>query len=314
VNGAGNQDDETSRRCWWLRVDTGRRTADAPRAPEVPLAAAEVVQGLAADARGFAYVLVGYAAAAGAPVVAAVDLARGTVVRRFALGHAGDTAFALAVEPAGRRLLAALWRWDEAAVAPYGRGGHGRIVAVDTATGSVLATWALPDNTVATDLALALSPPGSPSAAADGAAVYAVTATPGPSLDGDDDWWAPSTRFSLVALEAERLAPFSMWSLDRQPDALSITSDGRRAYFLSGPAFGVPWERQLTALDLDGSGTGGRWPLPEGCLALAVSSVGKVYVAETTGDRLWRLDTHTGRLLSPLAMAGAPLALACRQA
>ena len=99
----------------------------------------------------------------------------------------------------------------------------------------------------------------------------------------------------------------------RQPDALSITSDGRYAYFLSGPAFGSPWERQLTALDLSGSGTSGRWPLPEGCLALAVSSVGKVYVADTTGDRLWRLDTRTGRLLSPLALAGAPLALACRQ-
>jgi hypothetical protein len=38
--------------------------------------------------------------------------------------------------------------------------------------------------------------------------------------------------------------------------------------------------------------------------------VGKVYVADAMGDRLWRVDTHTQTFLGAMSLAGAPLALA----
>ena len=61
---------------------------------------------------------------------------------------------------------------------------------------------------------------------------------------------------------------------------------------------------------------------PEGILAiififgggtlflLAISPVGKAYVADCTGDRLWRVDTVTDTLLGAMPLVGAPIALA----
>ena len=38
------------------------------------------------------------------------------------------------------------------------------------------------------------------------------------------------------------------------------------------------------------------------------------HVADTLGDRLWRFDTRTNTLLTPLFLGGAPLALGARPA
>jgi hypothetical protein len=39
-----------------------------------------------------------------------------------------------------------------------------------------------------------------------------------------------------------------------------------------------------------------------------------VYVADALGDKLWRVDTHANTMLTPLPLAGAPIALAARPA
>ena len=295
-----------TRRCTWMRV--GDRTLPASQF----VGSGEVAQSLAADARGTAYVLVGDQMGGRPAYAAVVDLARGAVARHLPLGAAGEAVLALAVEPEGTRLYAAIWRWDESG----GHVGQGRVLALDPATGAVRAQYWLPDAAVATDLALAPPPPGRTASTSTGPqparALYAVTASPGPS-QRDDEWWAPGTRFGLLRLDAARLDPIDEWPLDRQPSALAVTPDGRRAYFLAGPPFGVPWTRQLVGLDLATGALAGRWPLPEGCLALAASSVGKVYVADTVGDRLWRVDARTDTFLGSMPMPGAPLALTARQ-
>jgi hypothetical protein len=286
----------------------------------------EVAQGLAADDRGLAYVLVADHLAGRSSYAAVVDLARGAVLRHLPLAGPGEGVLALAAEPEGTRLYAAIWRWDESG----GHRGAGRIVAIEPNSGAVRAEYWLPEDTAATDLALAPAPALGPAPAPPGAlpgavasaplsrptarALYAVTASPGPSQLDDDGWWAPGTRFDLARLDGARLDPLDVWPLDRQPSALAVTPDGRRAYLLAGPPFGLPWDRQLVALDLATGAASRRWPLPQGCLALAASSVGKVYVADTTGDRLWRVDAGTDTFLGSLPMPGAPLALTARPA
>ena len=89
--------------------------------------------------------------------------------------------------------------------------------------------------------------------------------------------------------------------------------DVRRAYLLLSASVDGPWSRELLSLDL-GSGASRRWPMASGAFALALSPVDKLYVADTMGDRLWRLDTRTDTLLMPLPLAGAPLALGSRPA
>jgi hypothetical protein len=294
-----------TRRCTWMRVGDGRSAVSAFGG------AGEVAQGLAADGRGNAYVLVSDQVSGRPAYAAVVDLARGVVARRLPLAGPGEAVLALAAEPEGTRLFAATWRWD-----PFGGyRGEGRIVALDPTSGAVRAQYWLPDDAVATDLALAPLPAAA-SATGTGPhaarVLYAVTASPGPS-QVEDAWWAGGTRFGLTRLDAVRLDPLDDWELERQPGALAATADGRRAYLLTGPPFGLPWSRQLVSLDLASGAVTGRWPLPEGCFALAASGVGKVYVADTIGDRLWRVDARTDTFLGSIAMPGAPLAVTAHQ-
>jgi hypothetical protein len=269
----------------------------------------DVAQGLASDARGHAYVLVGGPDGTDSAYAAIVDLGRGAVVRTLPLSGANEAVLALVAEPAGRQLYAAVWRWDE-----YGYyAGQGRILTIDSATGALLGQYILPNNTAATDLALAPAPGVTGAAAGVATAVYAAIATPGPSRSDDENWWAPATRFALAAFDSGQLAPLATWPLDQAPNALALTADGRRAYMLAGPSFGAPWSRRLVSLDLLGGGVVHRWPLPEGCLALAASHIGKLYVADLVGDRLWRVDTLTDTFLGSIPMPGGPLAITARR-
>src|SRR5207247_316185 len=121
-------------RCTWMRVGDGR-----PPRSGVP-GTGDVAQGLAADDRGMAYVLVGDYAGGRPAYAAVVDLARGAVVRHVPLAGPGEGVLALAAEPEGTRLYAAVWRWDEQG----GHGGAGRIVALEPTTGAVRAQYRLP--------------------------------------------------------------------------------------------------------------------------------------------------------------------------
>ena len=118
----------------------------------------------------------------------------------------------------------------------------------------------------------------------------------------------------MQAFGAEHLGTEGEWPLDRRPAATAVLPDGRRAYLLGGAFHGGPWSRQLSSLDLASGVATRRWPLPEGALALAVSSGGKAYVADGLGDRLWRVDTRTDTFLGSMPMAGTPIAVTARPA
>jgi sugar lactone lactonase YvrE len=88
---------------------------------------------------------------------------------------------------------------------------------------------------------------------------------------------------------------------------------GRSVYLLAGTAIGR-WARELLCLDPASGQLLHLWPVPEGCFAMALSPVGKLYVADARRDRLWRVDTQRNVVLGELPLPGAPLALAARPA
>jgi DNA-binding beta-propeller fold protein YncE len=117
----------------------------------------------------------------------------------------------------------------------------------------------------------------------------------------------------LLVLDVDQLDDLDVWSLDRQPAALAIRPDGGRAYLVLSSGVDGPWSRELVSLDLGGGATH-RWPVPSGSFVVEMSPVGKLYLADTLGDHIWRLDTRTDTLLTPLHFPGAPLALGSRPA
>ncbi len=342
---AAGQDEGAIRRCLELLAGpaAGRRGRGSPaegfRAEEVRVAddapastrpgdyrPGPSVQGLVSDGRGRAYVLVvgteperGDQGGARASI-AVLDLARGAVLRHLPLdlkprgrppgmaplpGSQTDV-MALAVEPDGSRLYLSTWERNPLSWS------RGRVLALDTASGAVVMETSLPDGSTVTHFAIAAPPSGvhALSSAAAETAVYGVVATP---VLGDDDMsWTLASYPLLVAFDGNRLDTLAAWPLDELPIGLAVTPEGRRAYLLAGRDWSGAWSRRLIGLDLGSGATIGRWPLPGGCLALAMGPAGKVYVADTFGDRLWRVDTRTNTLLGSLSLPGAPLALAAR--
>ena len=69
---------------------------------------------------------------------------------------------------------------------------------------------------------------------------------------------------------------------------------------------------RLTSLDLAAGVTGASWPLPPGCLSLALAPSGRLYAADMTGDCLWRVDTQRAAFLGSIPQRGAPAAVATR--
>ena len=288
------------RRCEWVRVDSGRPAAQTGPTPEI-------VQGMTADAVGRAYVLVTDSAGSGPSYAAIVDLETGAVLRRLPLAAAGESVLALQAAREGTRLYASVWRWDDDTAGPGLTEGVGRVVAVDTGDGRTVAQMTLPANAAATDLALAASPGGS------SGAVYASIATPGPSRDENETWYRSPRRYDLAAVDHGRLSTLAVWRLPQRPNAMAVTPDGARAYILSGSWSGSPWSMRLTSVDLATGAPTAEWPLPPSCASLAMAPVGKLYVADVLGDRLWRVDTLRDAFLGSVSQPGAPMAVAARQ-
>jgi DNA-binding beta-propeller fold protein YncE len=312
-----------------------RVSLPAPDAAEVamtPMAGTVGARQLVADSRGRAYIVVGDGIGAGPAAVAIVDMASGGVLRHLPLTEPGERAGSLAVLPDGSRVFAAVYAgaWPVSGVARRPR--EGRIVAIDTQDGRVSASVALPEGTGAvTSLSIAAPPasgaaaPPSTTSVAGGAssgtssvaggagqALYVTLGSPLPSWLDQDALDAP-THPTLLALGVEWLETLDLWLLDHPASALAVLPDGRRAYALMSPVVDGPWSRELLSLDL-ASGASRHWPIASGTFSLALSPVGKLYVADTLGDRLWRLDTRTDSLLAPLYLSGAPLALGARPA
>ncbi|MGH2354617.1 MAG: hypothetical protein ACRDJN_23660, partial [Chloroflexota bacterium] len=269
--------DRESLRCARVRLDVAEEAAlgapDTVRAAPAPV-------GLTSDSRGRAYVVLGdprTGAHAERAEVVVLDLARGVVLRQWPVATEGESVLALAVSPDGRRLFIALWRWPAyhagtaASAVPT---TAGRLVALDTVTGKPQAELGLAGGAAITDLSVAAPPPGSASPAP---AVYAVTATPGPVLTGDDRW-VPGTRFTLQAWDGRSLHLLAAWSLDEEPAGMAMLPDGTQAYLLTGTtSLRNGWSRQLEQLDLAAGAVTHRWPLPGGCVALAAAPPRKVY-------------------------------------
>jgi len=279
--------------CRLVGVGTGRLRGK-------PYGVLEMAETLAADGRGRAYVLIGDGGMFEPSYAAVVDLRRSTTMRHLPLAPAGETVLALAGSADGERLFASIWTWDVAGGVP----GTGRLVAIDTSTGVPLHQASLAADMAVTDVTFATPPPGAPAGLR--RVLYAVVADPGPSRF-EDDWWRPMTRFFLAALDPTRLDPVGWWALAERPTSVAVTPDGARAYLFSS---GFGWVTSLSCLDLSQGAVTHRWPLPSACMSLALSPVGKAYVADPFGNRLWRVDTAANALLSPLPLGGAPIALA----
>jgi hypothetical protein len=256
---------------------------------------------LAADGLGRAYVLVG-GGFAEPSYAAVVDLQNSATLRHLPIASAGESVFALAGAPEGDRLFAGIWSWGDET--PSSLPGQGRFVAIDTTSGAPLVRAPLAPESCVTDITLAAPPPGTVSAAR--RVVYAVFADQGPSRLGDD-WLQTGTSYFLAAFDLVRLDPIAIWPLSERPHAVAVTPDGTRAYLLkTSPG----WTCSLACLDLIQGAVTHNWPLPAASVAMALSATGRVYVADPFGDRLWRVDTRTNLLLTPLSIAGAPIALA----
>jgi hypothetical protein len=179
---------------------------------------------------------------------------------------------------------------------------------LDTQTGRVLAQAEAPEGWAVTKLALAAPPPDPALSAGGELAVYALLSTP--PVNDFDEWWYVDRRATLLVHDPQHLSSLAAWPLAQFPSALAVHPDGKQAYFLAGTSYSFSWSRTLVNMDL-ASGAVSSWSLPGGCLSLAAGPLDKVYVADTLGDRLWRLDPRT-RALSYLSLPGAPIALAAR--
>ena len=315
------------RRTAWLRL--GERQAapvDAaaaqPRGGQVRSGTApgskhplitQAAQRLSADGLGNAYVVVADGGATLRPHVAVIDMHTGEQRRRIPVADTGESVLALLADQEGRRLYVAIWSWVAFRPGTF-NDVKGRLVALDAHTGAILGRAPLPADCAATELTLAAAPPGSPGAGSPTSpCIYATTSTPGPFRD-ESAYWGVDRRHALIALDPDTLDVVGTWSLDRQPSALAMMPNGTRAYVLAGSGFNGPWSRELVSVDLTSSNATRRWPLPDGCFSLALSPVGKVYVADALGDRLWRVDVRQNSNISSIPLPGAPLSLATRPA
>ena len=276
-------------------------------------ATVEAAQRMTADSRGMAYVLLADAAARVEPEVAVIEMRTGQVRRRFQVALAGEAVLALQADAGGERLYASIWAWGDRREIPPGE-ARGRLVAIDPETGTVVGRAALPDGSAMTDLLTATAAPRTPGTpGTPGAqALFGVLETPGPMRD-ESLMGGLERRHALAALDADFLDVQATWALSQRPGAISLTPDGQRAYVLGGGGVGR-WARELTCLDLASGQLLHQWPLPEGCFAMALSPVGKLYIADAMRDRLWRVDVQRNVLLGDLPLPGAPLALAARPA
>jgi DNA-binding beta-propeller fold protein YncE len=142
------------------------------------------------------------------------------------------------------------------------------------------------------------------------AALFGVLATPGPMRDETVNGGV-ERQYSLVALAPDFLDVRAIWQLSERPSAVALAPDGGRAYLLGGSGMGRQ-ARDVSCLDLGSGQLTHRWPLPDGCFAMALSPVGKLYVADSLGDRLWRVDVRRNVFLGDIPLPGAPLTLAAR--
>jgi hypothetical protein len=231
-------------------------------------------------------------------------------------GHSRGTGKLIALDPQDGRTLAEIG-------APQGQAFNQVVVALapptsvpagiaSAAGASSSSPNATTPNTVLRPSAVAAESdgarPGTLKAA--GSMLYAVAGRP-PVLGMDS---VPGSRYGqrahLHVVDPRALETVALWPLDEEPYALAVQPDGRHAYALAGIAPSWSWDRRLVGIDLS-SGSTSSWTLPSGCLALAMSPTGKVYVSDTMGDRVWWLDTgsHT---IGWFSLPGAPLALAAR--
>jgi hypothetical protein len=298
----------TGSQCSWIRLGEDAKS----RRFYMPTSA----QQMASDAQGTSYIVVADSGAARPPQVAIVDLRSGELLRKLPVAQAGESVLALLPHPSAERLFVAIWNWGERRHGGRfgdGASGAGRLVALDARTGDELARAALPEDAAVTDLNLAASAPGTPDAGNPAAPMlYAAMTTPGPAILDEVDYSGVDRRHSLLALDPDSLDVHSLWSLGRQPAALAMLPNGARAYLLGSATSGSPWGRALACLDLTVGRTTHTWPLPDGCFALTLSPVGKLYVADALGDRLWRFDVRHNTMLGDLPLPGAPLTLATR--
>jgi hypothetical protein len=334
TRGTGGDDETNMANVRCARVQVSTSPGPDSHDPRQPASVADGAQGLTTDARGRAYVLVGDAIGAEASSVAVIDLESGEIERRLAIAAPGERVLALQAQPDGARLFASIWRRP----AHDARGnlipGVGRLVALDAGTGRVLAQAAAPEGLAMLHLAVAAPPPGvgagavpaaaaplspvgttpaAPNPVAAATTVYAAVAS-GLPLYPDDEWLGSfDRRCMIVAYDSAYLDTQQEWQLDDRPAAMVVHPDGRRAYLLAGSSWGNSFARNLAQMDFD-SGAVTTWPLPYGCLALAIGPTDKVYVADTFGDRLWRLDPDSGAGLTYIPLAGAPITIASRPA
>ena len=184
-----------------------------------------------------------------------------------------------------------------------GRGGRGRILALDAASGAIQA--AAPLDGAPGDLGVGPAPDRP------GPRLYVAVATLEPEDDAapdDTSRFGQARGWRLLGLDAATLAQERDHPLAGPPVWLTVAPDGRDAYALvrdgSGSAAG-----RLQRIDLTTGAASllGRAP-GLGLAGLAVTA-DRLYVPDTFGDRLWIAD-RGGRPLGEIAVGRRPAAIA----
>ena len=271
---------------------------------------------LAGDGRRFAVVAI--PAPPGAPGPAAQRGAPGPACRLLVFDLAGPapeaarppreltpcppdtllTAVAAHDGPEGPRLHVGVWR----APRPERPGGSGLLLAIDPATGAVLARAELPG---APERLV-----GAPAPDRAGRRLYAVEGAPGPEERDPGRIGAPRPRWRLLALEPVALTVTGAVPLaadgEEAPPAVAIAPDGARAFVLVRAA---GRHSALLALDATTGAAGPALLLPGEALGGLVATPERVYVPDALGRSVWVVDLRSWRFLGSVPAGEGPVAI-----
>jgi DNA-binding beta-propeller fold protein YncE len=208
------------------------------------------------------------------------------------------TALAASDGPEGPLLHVGLWRGP----GPGRPGGQGEVLALDPATGAVLARAELagaPERLVA-----------APAPGRAGRRLYAVEGSPGPGERNPGLVAGPPTRWRLLALEPVALTVTPVAPLDADgedgPPPVAVAPDGARVVVLLRAA---GRRTALIPLDAATGATGRAVSLPGEALGGLVLSAERVYVPDVLGHGVWVVDHRQGRLLDKVPAGRGPLAI-----
>ncbi|HEV2125532.1 MAG TPA: hypothetical protein VGW38_22500 [Chloroflexota bacterium] len=220
--------------------------------------------------------------------IAVLDVDNGTMRRVRRLCGEGEQIRSLAVltDEQGSVVYAGIWRWR--VDGSSGERSGGQVVALDAASGVVLAVGRLP--AIPAKLLPARSPDGS------GRLLYVVEEQPDEHASANE----AEARPRIIGVDIRSLTVETVFLGSSPAQNLAMDPDGRTGYVLST-------DRNLWQIDLVSGGERHIGKLPSAGVGLAVAG-SVVYVANPYGTNVWAVDATSGRLRS-ITTGKRPIAL-----